>query len=58
MSSGRIVEEQLPVQYGLEQQPVVRNRECGRLRKVADTWEPMGKSIGTVQNWPYWRVAR
>ena len=34
----------------------VRNseyREGGRLREVADTWEPMGKSIGTVQNWPY-----
>ena len=32
---------------------IIRNREVGRLREVTDTWEPMGKSIGTVQNWPY-----
>ena len=41
------------LQWGLKQLPVIRNREVGRLREVAYTWEPMGKSIGTVQNWPY-----
>ena len=51
VSSGRIAEGEL--QQGLKQLPVIRNRGDSRLTEVTDTWEPMGKSIVTVQNWPY-----
>ena len=40
-SSGRIAQGEL--QYGLKQLPVIRNREVGRVREVADTWGANGK---------------
>ena len=46
---GRIAE----LQEGLKQVLAIRNKEVSRLREVADTFEPKGKSIGPVQNWPY-----
>ena len=49
-SSGRNSGEEL--QSGLNQLPVIRNREGGRLRETAYTWDPMAKSIGTEINWP------
>ena len=40
------------VQWGLKQLLVIRNIEVGRQREVANTCNPMGKSIGSEQNWP------
>ena len=40
------------LQWGLKQLRKIRNREVGHLREAADTWELMGKLIGSEQNWP------